>query len=51
MHRTQLAEQKRKCSGNFATPSPPAKKKKTTARQDQAEQPATVPSGIGKVEN
>jgi hypothetical protein len=33
-----LAEQKRKCSADFAMPSPPAKKKKTTARQDQAEQ-------------
>src|SRR5262245_61666722 len=38
-------------SADFLTPSPPAKKKKTTARQDQAEQPASVPSGIGKVEN
>jgi hypothetical protein len=32
-------------------PSPPAKKKKTNARQDQAEHPITVPSGNGRVEN
>ena len=38
-------------SADSLTPSPPAKEKKTPARQDQAEQPATVPSGNGKVEN
>jgi hypothetical protein len=38
-------------SADFLTPSPPAKKKKTTARQDQAEQSATVLSGNGKVDN
>jgi len=38
-------------SADSLTPSPPAKEKKSPARQDQAEQPATVPSGNGKVEN
>jgi len=38
-------------SADPLTPSPPAKKKKTPGRQDQAEQPATVPTGNGKVEN
>jgi hypothetical protein len=41
-------------SADFLPPSPPAKKNKATARQDQAEQPATVdlPSdGAGVVPN
>jgi hypothetical protein len=38
-------------SGGFLTASPPAKKKKASARQHQAEQPVTVSSGNGKVEN